>query len=83
MNAVIRAVILLACAAICTSRSKSYGHCRCVKTTGSVNPKLIRTVKSYDPRPYCNKKEGGLKFLIIDKKNLKLKLTNKNLHYIV
>ncbi|XP_030018488.1 growth-regulated alpha protein-like [Sphaeramia orbicularis] len=56
MNAVIRAVILLACAAICTSRITD-GHCRCVKTTGSVNPKLIRTVKSYDPRPYCNKKE--------------------------
>ncbi|KAK9524876.1 hypothetical protein VZT92_017240 [Zoarces viviparus] len=55
MNTAIRCTILLACIAICTS--KSILKCRCVKTSQAVLPALIARVEVYEPRPYCSKKE--------------------------
>ncbi|KAL6118455.1 uncharacterized protein ACO6RY_03253 [Pungitius sinensis] len=56
MNTATQCIILLACAAVCTS-STPILNCRCVKTIRAVPASLIARLETLPPRPYCNKKE--------------------------
>nr|XP_040035608.1 growth-regulated alpha protein-like [Gasterosteus aculeatus aculeatus] len=56
MNTATRCIILLACAAICTSNSPIL-NCRCVKNSDAVSRHLIARIKQLPPRWYCNREE--------------------------
>ncbi|XP_032440224.1 growth-regulated alpha protein-like [Xiphophorus hellerii] len=55
MKAAVQGILLLACIAICTS--KSFMRCRCIRTIPAVRRSLITGVNVYEPHPACHKFE--------------------------